>query len=250
MTDEVERKERLLAAAVRLYAKLDAQQLFRGLNPGAVAREADYTRGNFYHHFPGQAAFWNELAEYVTRTGMRTDDPVVATDESYLPNITTKGHPVRDIIRETQLRDFHSIDGGDFRVRLGLASKASPDNEIGQLIGANQREWTDKVKSVGLAGLAAWRREPRPPFSIEDIFTVIAACLDGFALRRITDPVSVPDEMITETILLITLMFTRPVGDDTTMDDITAPIEDFPMAAAIDEDEAGPAAPDEASHRP
>jgi AcrR family transcriptional regulator len=220
-------KDKMLAAGVRLYGKLTPAELFRGLHPGAIASEAGYSRSSFYQQWPNVQDYWTDLAEHVARTGLRTEEPIVATDEDYLPGLN-RAQEVRNVIRKTQLRDFYNMDPEDFKVSLGLASKADPGSPLNELVGDNYRNWFAQVEPVAQAGLDAWNREPRPPFDLEQVMAAVIALLDGYALRRIADPGPVTDELITETILLITMALTRHKDDPTTMDDVTAPIEDFP----------------------
>ncbi len=115
------------------------------------------------------------------------------------------------------------------------------------LIGDNQRAWNAQVVPVAAAAFEAWKREARPPFDTEQFMTIIVCLLDGFALRRLTDPDPVTDEVITETILLLVLALTRPIGDDSTMEDLTAPIDDFPIVEDSDAGGDRPADHDEQS---
>ena len=85
-----------------------------------------------------------------------------------------------------------------------------------------------RVLALDMRGRGQSARDPEARYDIATYTADVIALLDGYALRRIADPGPVTDELITETILLITMALTRHKDDPTTMDDVTAPIEDFP----------------------
>jgi AcrR family transcriptional regulator len=228
-------RERRLSAGVSLYHELEPPVLFRGLHPKVIAQSAGLSRTSFYQQWESISDYWADLAHHVLLTGLRSDDPVVVTDPDYLPNITGTVASVRDTIRTTFLRDFDSMDPSDFMVVLGLASKAEAGSQLSQLLGDHYRSWTEKIYPVAQAGLDAWHREPRPPFDLRQVLAVIVVLLDGFALRRLIDPEPVNDEVLVSMVLLVVVDLTRPIGDPTTVDDLTAAIEDFPRTGPQDD---------------
>jgi AcrR family transcriptional regulator len=198
-------RERMLDAAAELYDELPLDALLRGLHPGSIARRARASRTSFYACWETQQAFWADLVLHVC-AGERS--PRRARREQAAPVDVSAA-----FIRRAARDEFQAgLARGDLPLRMLLWSKSSDPMVRAEL----RRSYADALRPLAPRWeqlFTLWGREARPPFSIGDIATLMAALGEGLIVRHRIDPHTAPVSLFEDAVLTLVSALTREVGD-------------------------------------
>lgn len=171
---------------------VDEQPVGPGLehiHPAAVATNLGLTSGAIYHHWDSYDDYRDELLEELLSAGRF---PAVAGyDEAFVTRLADLGGIVQLIEAMTEaawrevLDDHHQL-----RTNLGLWARDEPD--VTERLRDQYQHLAKGWAAVIATGLGHHGLEARPPFTMESIAAVLAALVEGLAVRATTDPGSTP----------------------------------------------------------
>jgi AcrR family transcriptional regulator len=185
----VESRERLLAAALRVFARRG----YRQASVDEIAREAGYSKGALYWHFSGKQELLETLLE--ERVDARTREMFALLESA----------PVE--------RDMSAEASVEFARRLGTErDEALLEREYWSLairdpeLRARYAERQTELRGALTRGLEARARHLGTPdlgMSAEDVARVTMSIIGGLTVDELVEPGSVRPELLGETLALI-----------------------------------------------
>lgn len=167
---------------------VDEQPVGPGLDhihPATAASNLGLTTGAIYHHWESYDDFRDELLEELLSADRF---PAVAGfDEDFVEELGSMGDIGRVILTVTDtawrevLEDHHQL-----RTNLGLWAR--DEDDLTDRLAAQYRHLAKSWATVIEGGLREYGLEPRPPFTMELIASVLAALVEGLAVRVTTEP--------------------------------------------------------------
>ncbi len=184
-----------------------------------VLRELGYTTGAGYQIWPSQAAFRNELREYIAENidyaSLRSVAPEMA--ELHAQGLSFEEHVLAagDIF----IRSFLGREEFYIKLRFVALADGRPDRVTCALRDAyEQATW--EATQVFESTLAKFERRIREPLTMRDLTGAVTAALEGFALRERVQPEAVSKDLSTHggghhifSIVFLTILndFTEPI---------------------------------------
>lgn len=167
---------------------MDEQPVGPGLDhihPATVAANLGLTSGAVYHHWDSYDDYRDELLEELLSAGRFAavagyDDDFIAR-LSDLAGIAELSHAITEAAWQEVLEDHRQL-----RTNLGLWAR-DEDDVTARLREQYQhlaKDWAAVIE----AGLHRCGLEARPPFTLASITSVLAALVEGLAVRATTDP--------------------------------------------------------------
>lgn len=175
---------------------VDAQPVGPGLDhihPATVVANLGLTSGAIYHHWESYDDFRDELLEELLAAGRF---PVVAAyDEAFVAGLADVSG-ITELITTVTESAWREVldDHRQLRTNLGLWARDEP--EVTARLADQYRHLGQDWAAVIGTGLAGAGLEPRPPFDMARIVSVLAAMIEGLAVRVTTEtdgPWTVPD---------------------------------------------------------
>jgi hypothetical protein len=202
----------LLAAGVRLLARLDRDDLTRLVSAIAVADEAKMHRQTIYRRWKGHPAYFDELIRYVT-------DPARSVGVERLEELQDEADEVDPddpaaVVRTLSGRTFGAFTGDPTQmVRMLLWSVHLNDDEVAEAMRTLYRTLDERAaEGFGMVGKALGI-EPRPPFTLETVALLFNALRDGLTLHLALDPDRVPASFHGDVMVGLTQAVVRRIGD-------------------------------------
>lgn len=231
----------MLEAGIALFADLPLPDLLAGLNVSNVARRARVTRPTFYAHWRSQDEYVAELVAYAldpARNG--GPDAIVAG----LAGLAGRNDDLLGALQTLLDVSFESRSGDrDFRLELALWGKVG-DPRVRTELSALYRSVDDAVVRGSRPALERWRREPRPPLTLEQVVAALDAVLVGLVMRNWIDPDLRTAEVYRHTVAVLLLGLTRSIDDPDDLTTFSRRIDDFPRAAAAPAEPPAGSGPD------
>lgn len=186
-------REALLDAALRLLFESPAADPIGALRPMDVVRAADPPRSNgaFYNIWPTVSDFRRDLLHHAlsparTEVGPATINAVVALLQA--PRFS-----LEETIRVAANLNFEGLDHDPMlRLKHALWTRHADDPEVHGLLSALYDGITALLAPMYEAILARSGRRMRPPFTLVDLVTTLAALAEGLHTRRTVQPDAVP----------------------------------------------------------
>jgi AcrR family transcriptional regulator len=177
---QADTRSRLLRSAAKVFCR-------KGMDRGSVedvAGDAGFTKGAFYANFKSKEELF--LAMLDERFGDRIDE---------IDRISEAGGPLESQVREA---------GADFARRLGadpvwqrlffeFTAYAARNDEFRQELVTRYRALRERIAAVYARG--AERAGIDPPLPVDQIAMMTFAMANGFALEKLLEPETVPDEL-------------------------------------------------------
>jgi hypothetical protein len=189
-------RQALLAAAAQMLTDDPEGDPIGALKPIEVARRAVPPRSNgaFYHIWPTQAAFRQDLLEYMLspdriEVGGPTRD--IVTDL-----VAAEGFDLVQAFREIANLNFDGLKSDpSLLLKQSLWSRHHVDAQARELIGDLYRGATAMLIPMYEALLARSGRSLKPPYTLETLATTIMALAEGLHIRWAVQPDAVPDNL-------------------------------------------------------
>ena len=225
-----EGRQALLEAGRALAHEQPAGPALEHIRLTDVAERAGVSVGALYHYWDSQDAYRDDLLDEVFAPS-RFDPPDDAG--------TGEGLGAIDLVEllrvgaEAELERLRTSP--DLRVLMAMWAAADPAIEprVAEHFRVVGEDWAAFYEAV----FRAHGLEVRPPFTYEQVATLLAAVGDGLAVRAGVDPAAVPTDLDVEgegrwTLLgaaLAALLpaFSRPIGGDATFADHLAAVRDL-----------------------
>ena len=184
----------LLDAGAALVQERHTGEVLPGVRE--VCQKAGRSTAVFYGHFDNLAGFHDALLDQLLSTDVAFE--VMARTMDLLRDVTEKIRtgPPDDIPRLIASVAAANMDGqlaiGIPAFRARLLFLATADDRARRHALAAMRRLYEHVTQVQVVGyealLAAWGREPRPPYNLRTIAITITAVADGLVARRLFEP--------------------------------------------------------------
>lgn len=188
-----ETRAALLHAGEQLLLEQPVGTVLDQIKAPEVARRAARTTGAFYHHWPDQASYQNELIEYVLGP-----DRLTAADETLktLPAAMAGGISLPELVhlaaRSTLLR---VRDNPLLPLFLSLWAKQAQSDRIRDLLRRNFQATSESTATGYQAVLDHYGLQMRPPFTVEMLTVTLTGLVEGLAIRASVDPEAVPFDL-------------------------------------------------------
>jgi AcrR family transcriptional regulator len=230
-----ESRRRLLDAGRQLAHEQPAGLPLANVRLTEVADRAGVTIGAFYHYWDTQDAYRLDLLRHL----LDSDRFDTSADAATLVGpLVDAGVALTEVIRQAADHNFETLrDLPDQRVSMALwaQDEAESIRLLRSMYGAIDRSWTALYASV----LAAYGREPRPPFDIGTIAVALTALFDGLLVRhgldphRVEAPIGTPADgdtaawsLVAAVIVGLLPTLTRPIeGDEAERADLWTTVE-------------------------
>lgn len=190
---ERDAKWRLVEAAIAMLLEDPGALLDRGLRQEDVCMRAKISPTTFYRHFTKRS-----FADAVAERLIPVDNVPIAGIGAELLAWAGTVDP-RLAIRRVAIADFHAMLRDPMTVRRQLAvviGRSRQDSAVGL---RRSYQASDEVRADAYRViLESWGAVPRLPFSVNDIAVAFAAAAEGLALRALSDPEAVSDELVGE----------------------------------------------------
>jgi AcrR family transcriptional regulator len=184
-----EAREDLLGAGLRVFARRG----YRNATVDEIAEEAGYSKGALYWHFSGKQELLLALLEERIDTPMRE---LVALLESAPPDRDMAREATREFARQlTEQRDAMLLE----REYWSLAIR---DPELRARYTERQTELRAGLADA-LKARARHLGTPELPMPAADVARIVMSVIGGLTIDELTEPNSVPPELLGETLALI-----------------------------------------------
>jgi len=177
-------RELLIDVGIRLLHERRVSVSVTHVRLADVVAEAGLTTGAAYRCWENQAAFHRDLA--VAAAKWRDRASVAETVDAIRALVDSRG-PVPEMLRVgAEANLYRYPDHTSFLTTIALRTCAPADPAVAE---AGREHLTTAIDSFSeLYGmlLLAYGRRMRPPYTVRDLATVLAALSEGFALQAVT----------------------------------------------------------------
>ena len=183
-------RDALLQAAAEVFA----ERGFRDASVDEIAERAGYSKGALYWHFPSKDDVFLALLDE------RVDAPMRRTVE-----LLETAPPERDMSVEAS-RLFVELLGRERELLLlehEYWSQAARDPQVRKRYAARRAEMRAAIARAVTARIEHLGRPPTSDTRPEEIATVIMSLAAGLAQQKLTEPETVPDDLLGEAIALV-----------------------------------------------
>lgn len=210
--DPEETRRRLLTAGLELLRQDSVGNVLSQVKAAKVARRAGLTQGAFFHHWPTQDAYLEDLFDHALATDRFEWTNRIAADSlrelaegGDLPVLTRRiaGNVVTGLSEDMS-----------FQVQAGLWARADVDEVVAARL---RRLYADTDRRFGALfreALESRGMRARTGHTYEEMARIANAILEGLVVRRRIDPELVPPELFGDLILALLPHYAEPVPDD------------------------------------
>jgi AcrR family transcriptional regulator len=173
---------RLLSAGVELMLERPIGTGLSHVKATEVSRRAGLSHGAFYHHWPSQEDFQEELFEHILGLGRNADE--VASFMARMAEVD-QDEPAESI-RRAMNSSFGEVDLIPWRLWVALVARNDPgiDERLGERYRSVSEAYIPNVEAVfDELGLRT-----RAPIDVERLVILVDALWEGLALRRTVAP--------------------------------------------------------------
>jgi AcrR family transcriptional regulator len=202
---------------------VDEQPVGPGLahiHPATVAANLGLTSGAVYHHWDSYDDYRDELLEELLSAGRFP--AVAAYDEAFIGHLSDLTGIVELIEAMTEAA-WHEVLDDHRQLRTNLGLWARDEDDVTQRLREQYRHLAKDWGAVIETGLRQRSLEPRPPFTMGSIASVLAALVEGLAVRVTTEPEAAmpvvghdgePRSLFSGAALAFLTTAVRPLGDE------------------------------------
>jgi AcrR family transcriptional regulator len=216
---------RMLEAAFRLWEQEPPSALFGGLSVSRVAKVAGVTRATFYSYWPTIDDYLADLLDHLPERDPDGYRPEADAAMRQLGAATVQITP--DMFEAAERQLVAMTEDPAFRVRLGFISK-SDDPGVAAKLRERYRLIDDRKAGISAAIREGWGREIRPPLTPKQTQAVFTAFTEGYAMRRLISPDTVPVAIYGKVLLSLLMLLTRRIDDPRTLDDVLDTTNSWP----------------------
>jgi len=202
---------------------VDEQPVGPGLDhihPATVATNLGLTSGAIYHHWDSYDDYRDELLVELLSAGRF---PAVAGyDEAFIGQLSDLAGIV-ELIRAMTEEAWREVLDDHRQLRTNLGLWARDEDGVTRRLEDQYRHLAKEWGAVIDNGLRQCGLEARPPFTIDSVATVLAAMVEGLAVRATTEPAATPPltaadgaemSLFSGAALAFLSGAVRPTGDD------------------------------------
>ncbi|CAI7977265.1 putative HTH tetR-type domain-containing protein [Frankia sp. Hr75.2] len=162
-----------------------------------IARRVGKTTGSFFHWWPTQEAYREQLLEHLLSADRMRELNVEGTLAAITEAVATRGRAeLSDVIRAGGRANFEDLGRGNaFEIQILLLAGRAGDPQISTALKAFYRALLDAFVPVYIDFLNLFQRRMRAPFTVENYAVALTALAEGLHMRRLVDPDMVPDSM-------------------------------------------------------
>ena len=154
-----------------------------------VATNLGLTSGAIYHHWDSYDDYRDELLEELLSAGRF---PAVAGyDEAFIRQLSDLAGIV-DLVTAMTEEAWREVLEDHRQLRTNLGLWARDEDDVTRRLGDQYRHLAKEWGAVIDSGLRQCGLEPRQPFTIDSLVTVLAAMVEGLAVRATTEPEATP----------------------------------------------------------
>jgi AcrR family transcriptional regulator len=183
----------------------------------SVARRAGLTPGAFYYHWGSQQEFINSLVDRIAGERYKGLEEVVIR----LGELADQEKGVQEIIEQACGMALEQIETDPMvLIQMTLWAQHAIDAQSKESLQRLYAEFDQYFLPRYRELLDLFDLEPRPPFTHEMLYQVVAALADGITLRRRLDPDSVPREAFGWVVLGLMPAIIRRKGDQRSLNEV------------------------------
>jgi len=206
--DPAETRRRLLSAGLELLHEDSVGNVLNQVKAAKVAHRAGLTQGAFFHHWPTQDAYLEDLFDHALATDRFEWTNRIAADS--LRELAEGGDLAALTRRITADLVTSLSEDVSFRIQTGLWARADVDATVAARL---HRLYADTDR-----GFAALFREAlesrgmrvREGHTYEEMARIANAILEGLVVRRRIDPELVPAELLGDLLLALLPHYAEP----------------------------------------
>lgn len=204
-------RRRLLDAGLDVLRQESVGHVLNQVKAAKVARRAGLTQGAFFHHWPSQAAYLEDLFdhalvcdrfEWTSRIAAESLEELAAGGDLEVLTKRIAGELVANL-----------SDDVSFQVQTGLWARADVDEVVAERLHRLYADTDRRFGELFQQALESRGFRARPGHSYEEMARIANAILEGLVVRRRIDPELVPADLLGDLILALLPHFAEPVED-------------------------------------
>jgi AcrR family transcriptional regulator len=171
---------------------VDEQPVGPGLDhihPATVATNLGLTSGAIYHHWDSYDDYRDELLEELLSAGRFPAG--AGYDEMFVTRLSELDGIV-ELIQAMTEEAWREVLDDDHQLRTNLGLWARDEDDVTERLRDQYRHLAKGWAGVIETGLRQYSLEARPPFTMDSIAAVLAALVEGLAVRATTEPEGTP----------------------------------------------------------
>jgi AcrR family transcriptional regulator len=199
--DPEETRRRLLAAGLELLRRESVGNVLNQVKAARVARQAGLTQGAFFHHWPTQDAYLEDLFDHALATDRFEWTNRVAADS--LRELAEGGD--LDVLTRRIAGELVTGLSEDvsFQVQAGLWARADVDEVVAARLRRLYEDTDRRFGALFREALESRGMRAREGHTYEEMARIANAILEGLVVRRRIDPELVPAELFGDLILAL-----------------------------------------------
>lgn len=204
-------RRRLLDAGLEVLRDESVGNVLNQVKAAKVSRRAGLTQGAFFHHWPSQAAYLEDLFdhalvcdrfEWTTRIASESLEELAA------------GGDLEVLTRRIAAELVANLsDDVSFQVQTGLWARADVDEVVAERLHRLYADTDRRFGELFREALESRGFRARPGRSYEEMARIANAILEGLVVRRRIDPELVPADLLGELILALLPHFAEPAEE-------------------------------------
>jgi AcrR family transcriptional regulator len=207
--DPEETRRRLLEAGLELLRRDSVGNVLSQVKSAKVAREAGLTEGAFFHHWPTQAAYLEDLFDHALATDRFEWTNRVAADSL---RELAEGGDLSVLTRRIAAKLVTGLsDDTSFQVQAGLWARADVDEVVAERLRRLYHDTDRRFGALFQEALESRGMRARAGHTYEEMARIANAILEGLVVRRRIDPDLVPAELLGDLILALLPHYAEPV---------------------------------------
>jgi AcrR family transcriptional regulator len=199
--------------------------VLEALDVAAVAKAVGVRKPGVYTRWKGKAGLAAAIAE-------RATDPLVFDSMKNVPPLLERvlqSEAPLEALNDFLPKNFAVVKADAmFAIQLMLLA-GDPSDEISGRLATMYERFDDDTVTLLTRALDRWGREALPDVGVESLATMINCIIEGTAMRARVDPL-VEASHYTWTVFAYLILFTRPRGASTSLEEVLAPIQSFGAA--------------------
>jgi len=205
-------RRKLLDAGLELLRRDSVGHALNQVKAAKVARAAGLTQGAFFHHWPTQADYLEDLFDHA-----------LATDRFEWTSRTAAGW-IDELDRGGDLEELTDRissalvaglgDDVSFQVQAALWGRADVDDVVAERLRRLYHESDRRFGELFRRTLESRGLRAKPGHDYEEMALIANAILEGLVLRRRIDPDLVRPELLGQLMLALLPAYAEPVSED------------------------------------
>lgn len=202
-------RRKLLDAGLELLRRDSVGHALNQVKAAKVAQAAGVTQGAFFHHWPTQADYVDDLFDHALATDRYEWTNRLAS--GWIEDLDAGGD-LEELTRQIASALVIGLtDDVSFQAQVALWARADVDPDLAARLRRLYHDTDERFGALFQRTLEARGLRAKDGYDYEDLARIANAILEGIVLRRRIDPDLVPAELFAELLLALIPAYTQPL---------------------------------------